>query len=135
MNRIVINIVLLSLIVLFTSSCKKKSAASLQGDWELIYLQETTPAGEKEIWNFDGTTKLEKKIIKLDTTIVITGTYYYYSKSMAKDKISIAGLGNIDDGIYIVQKFKNGTLQIQREELSDGSAEGAFRWKDFSKKE
>jgi len=135
MKKITINIILLSFIVLFASSCDKKSSASLEGDWESIYLQENPPTGEKEIWTFDGNSNLETKIVKEDTTIVTTGTYYYYSKSMKKDQMDIAGLGYLVDGKYVIHKFKNGNLQIQRIELTNGSKDGAFRWKDLTKKE
>ena len=135
MKKITINIILLSFLVLFVSSCNKKSSASLEGDWESIYLQENPPTGEKEIWTFDGNSNLEIKIVKEDTTIITTGTYYYYSKTMKKDQMDIAGLGYLVDGKYIIQKFKNGNLQIQRIELTTGDKDGAFRWKDFTKKE
>jgi len=135
MNKITINIILLSFIVLFASSCDKKSSGSLEGDWESIYLQENPPVGEKEIWTFDGNTALEIKIVKEDTTISTTGTYYYYSKTMKKDEMDIAGLGYLVDGRYVIQKFKNGNLQIQRIELTSGDKDGAFRWKDLTKVE
>ena len=101
----------------------------------MIYLQENPPTGEKEIWSFDGDTKLEIKIVKEDTTITTSGTYYYYSKTMKKDQMDISGLGYLLDGKYVVQEFKNGNLQIQRIELTNGSKDGAFRWKEFTKKE
>ena len=135
MKKITINILLLSLVVIFVSSCNKKSSASLQGDWEMIYLQENPPTGETQVWTFDGNTKLEVKIIKEDTTLITTGTYYYYSKSLKKDQMDIAGLGYIYDGKYNIHKFKNGNLQIQRIELTSGDKDGAFRWFDFTKKE
>jgi hypothetical protein len=49
--------------------------------------------------------------------------------------MDISGLGYLLDGKYVVQEFKNGNLQIQRIELTNGSKDGAFRWKEFTKKE
>ena len=135
MKKITINIILLTFLVLFVSSCNKKSSASLEGDWESIYLQENPPTGEKEIWTFDGNTKLDVKILKEDTTLVTSGTYYYYSKAINKDQMDISGLGYLLDGKYVVHKFKNGNIQIQRIELDNGDKDGAFRWKEFTKKE
>ena len=132
MKKATYKILILSIFVIFASSCKKNDAGSLSGNWDYIYINENT-SGEKQVWNFDGSSQLTIKITKQDTTILNTGTYGYSSKSLKKDELTITGIDNLTDGLYLVQKYKNGQLVIQRTKLSSGAEGGAFRWKEFTK--
>lgn len=132
MKKLTSKILILSIFVIFASSCKKNDAASLSGNWDYIYIEGNT-AGEKQIWAFDGSSKLEITIIKQDTTIIKTGSYVYDSKGIPKDQLGIVDIDNLTDGVYSVQKLKKGQLIIQRTEFISGETDAAFSWKEFTK--
>ena len=138
MRYIIINIILLTLLLGFATSCQKSKQNKLIGTWESQPMSNTTvESSTKQYWTFDSAANLTVADVGSDTTITLDGIYSMSSKNMGISGyyIQITNVSGVLDGKYKIKQLDGSKLSLHRIELADGNTAGAFLWRDFLKKE
>ena len=124
-------VIIIILIAILFTSCKKRVVSKLQGEWKMVPLNEYYL--DKDVtWNFAENDKLIITEVSTDTTKVDSAEYVVNVNAAGKKYITITER-EINNGTYQINTLNKSILKLQRTEKEDGETAGAFLWYEFVK--